>query len=64
MAERRISEEEVEEVLANADIETPGTTSGRMNIWGRTESGRRLRITTYRDNPDFIITVVALDEEA
>jgi len=27
-------------------------------------SGRRLRITTYVDRRDYVITVVALDEEA
>ena len=59
MRERGISEEEVEEAQRNVYAVTPANRPDRVNLWGRTEAGRRLRITTYRDNPRFIITVVA-----
>jgi hypothetical protein len=63
MAERRISEDEVQEALDNSHIETPGRTPDRMNRWGETNRGRRLRITSYRNQPDFIVSVIAPDEE-
>lgn len=59
MRERKISRQEVEEALANVYVVTPGTTPRRVNRWGRTSVGRRLRITMYEDDPRFIITVVA-----
>jgi hypothetical protein len=34
-----------------------------MNLWGTTYAGRRLRITAYRNHPEFVISVVAPDEE-
>lgn len=59
MLERGISEEEVEEAQRNVYAVTPANRPDRVNLWRRTEAGRRLRMTTYRDNPRFIITVVA-----
>jgi hypothetical protein len=47
----------------NANVETPGKTLRTVNRWGRTESGRRHRITQPRNDPDFVITVVAPDED-
>ncbi len=58
MQERGISEREVEEALENEYAVTPGSTTDTVNRWGRARSGRRLRITTYRFNSRFIITVV------
>ena len=59
MRERDISEEEVEEALSAPFAETSATTPSRVNLWGRTGGGRILRITTYRDNRRYVITVVA-----
>jgi len=58
MSERGISAGEVEEVLANVFATTPGNSADRINRWGRTRAGRRPRITTYRANFSYIITVV------
>jgi len=64
MRERGIAASEVRQALANVTDERPGTRPGRVNVWGVTWSGRRLRITTYVDRRDYVITVVASDEEA
>jgi hypothetical protein len=64
MRERGISQEEAEEALRNVYAVTPADTPDRVHLWGRTGVGRRLRITTYRDNRAFIITVVAPVGEA
>lgn len=63
MADRQIDEIEVEQAMSNPFNETSGKTSDRVNIWGATDAGRRLRITTYRTAREFIITVVAPDED-
>jgi hypothetical protein len=63
LSERRITEEEVEEALDNSQVETPGRTADRVNKWGDTEAGRMLRVTVYRDAPDFVLSVVAPEEE-
>ena len=63
MRERRIAAREVEEALASALITTPGKSSDRVNRWGVTGRGRRLRITQPADDPDYVITVVAPDED-
>jgi hypothetical protein len=63
MAKRHIGPEEVEQALAAPFAETPARTPDRVNIWGETRAGRRLRITTYRNRPDFILSVVAPEEE-
>jgi len=63
MARRNITEREVEEAHRSHRVVTPGWTSDRINLWGTTEAGRRLRITTYRNALEFVISVVAPDEE-
>jgi hypothetical protein len=63
MIERRIGWWEIIEALGQLERETPGVTQDRVNRWGRTRAGRRLRITQYRNAPDFVITVVAVGEE-
>jgi hypothetical protein len=64
MLKRRITEAEVEQVMESAGIQTPGNTPDRMNLWGSTSAGRKLRITTYRNYPEFIISAVAPEEMA
>ena len=59
MHERGIREEEVTEALRDVFAETNAKTWGRVNVWGRTTSGRILRVTTYRDDRSFVVTVVA-----
>jgi len=44
MVERNISEAEVNEALANVQ-KREATRDQRLNVWGRTNGGRRLRIT-------------------
>jgi hypothetical protein len=63
MARRHIGPEEVEQAIENAFAETPARTPDRVNVWGETQAGRRPRITTYRNRPDFILSVVAPEEE-
>jgi hypothetical protein len=63
MVERTIAWWEVEEALRHVERETAGATPDRVNRWGRTIGGRRLRITQYLNAPDFVITVVAIGEE-
>ncbi|MGH2739190.1 MAG: DUF4258 domain-containing protein [Actinomycetota bacterium] len=63
MRERGISEREVQEVLANAQVTTPGLRPNRVNRWGVTMAGRRLRITQPADDPSYVITVVAPEED-
>ncbi len=62
MVKRRITEAEVVQAMGNANIETPGASQDRMNLWGETTTGRRIRVTTYRNYPEFIISVVAPEE--
>jgi hypothetical protein len=63
MSKRRISEAEVEQAHRRRRVETPGGSRDRVNLWGETDQGRRLRITAYRNYPEFVISVVAPDEE-
>ena len=60
---RRISEEEVEYVHSGANVTSPGKTNDRVNVSGKTSTGRRIRLTVYEDQPDYVITVV-VEEEA
>jgi len=62
MRERDISEEEVEEAVSDLFAETSARTPSRVNLWGRTGGGRILRITTYRENRLYVVTVVASAE--
>ena len=59
MRERRIQEAEVEEALQNVFAESSARMPSRVNLWGRTDGGRILRVTTYRDTRSHIVTVVA-----
>jgi hypothetical protein len=59
MRERGISEGEVEEALRNVLAESSARTPGRVNLWGRTDRGRILRVTTYRDDRSDVVTLVA-----
>lgn len=63
MKERRISHGEVAEASADARVETPGRTPNEINRWGRTKDGRRLRITVRASDKEFVISVVAPEEE-
>lgn len=44
MVERNISEAEVDEALTNVQ-KREAARDQRLNVWGRTNAGRRLRIT-------------------
>jgi hypothetical protein len=59
MIERRINEDEVRQALGNVSGETRARTWDRVNVWGTTDAGRMLRITTYRNNRSYVVTVVA-----
>ena len=59
MRERGITEEEVAEALRDVFAETSARTWSRVNVWGRTGTGRILRITTYRDDRAYVVNVVA-----
>jgi len=59
MRERGITEDEVAEALRDVVAEAEAKTWNRVNLWGRTRAGRILRITTYRDNRSYVVTVVA-----
>jgi hypothetical protein len=62
MADRRISKEEVEEAAAAVYMTTPGHPTDRVNLWGKTKAGKRLRITVPRERRDFVITVAEVEE--
>jgi hypothetical protein len=62
MRERGITEEEVSQALRNVLAESEARTWDRVNVWGMTDAGRMLRITTHRADPSYIITVVAPGE--
>jgi hypothetical protein len=62
MRERGITEEEVSQALRNVLAESEARTWDRVNVWGMTDAGRMLRITTHRTDPSYIITVVAPGE--
>ena len=56
-----VDEAEVEEVLANADEDRPGTRKSRVAI-GRTDAGRILRVIYVRDpQPDGVFVVTAYE---
>ena len=59
MRERGITEHEVLQALNEVTAEVRAGTPDRVNVWGRTRAGRILRITTYRIDRSYIITVVA-----
>lgn len=63
MKARRITEVEVEEAMENPYAETPAKAADRKNVWGETRAGRKIRITTYRNFPEFVISAVAPEEE-
>jgi len=75
MTERGISEQEVKEALANADrrettrastriqdVLTPSQMLERLEVFGTTSGGRRLRVTCPRSKPDLVMSVMELDE--
>jgi hypothetical protein len=63
MHQRMIVTEEVEEAHRNARVQTPGQTANEVNLWGLTTQGRRPRITVRAGDREFVISVVAPDEE-
>ena len=64
MAMRRISEKEIEQVLAARETTYPSEThADRTVILGRTLGGRRLKIVVLTDRPDYVVTVADRDEE-
>lgn len=75
MAQRRISEDEVRDALANAyrtettassariqDLITPPEMLERLDVWGTTDQGRRLRVTRPQSKPALVISVVDLGD--
>lgn len=58
MVERNISVKEIEEALDNIyESKVSKKDSTRVNRYGTTNKGRSIRLTQYRNNSDFIITV-------
>ena len=75
MTERRISEQEVKNALANAyrtettkasariqDVLTPSEMLERLEVSGTTSDGRQLRVIRPRAKPDLVISVMEIDE--
>lgn len=64
MAQRRISEPEIEEALANAQTVYPSATHpDREVVLGLTDAGRRLKVVRLRAVPTRIVTVADRDTE-
>jgi hypothetical protein len=76
MTERRISEHEVRDALANAyrtetvqaskriqDVLSPSEMLERIDVCGTTDGGRRLRVTRPQSKPALVISVVDLGDE-
>jgi uncharacterized DUF497 family protein len=66
MARRRISQEEVEQVLANPETSYPSADypEERLVILGSTDTGRRLKVVVPVDDNEMVITVADRDSEA
>lgn len=63
MAERGITEAEIEEVLANPAVTSPSRDApGRIVVRGKTSQGRGLMIVVAANDPEFVITAASLDE--
>lgn len=64
MATRRISQEEIEQVLAARETTYPSEThADRTVILGRTVAGCRLKIVVLTERPDYVVTVADRDKE-
>lgn len=62
MAQREISPAEVEEALANILATDPADRPTRVVIVGKTNSGKRLRITQNTFEPQRVITVIRVEK--
>ena len=62
MAQREISPMEVEEALANLVSTDPADRPSRVVKVGKTNSGKRLRITQNVFEPQHVITVVRVEK--
>lgn len=66
MAQRGITEQEIDEALANPDTTYPSAKNpGRMVVLGRTigPPARRLKVVVTVDDPQFVVTVADRDDE-
>ena len=75
MTQRRITEDEIRDALANAyrtETTTPASAQSmaalpemleRLDVWGTTDQGRRLRVTRPQSKPAVVISVVDLGDD-
>jgi hypothetical protein len=66
MASRRIDAAEITEVLAAPDTTHPARDNPdeAIVVFGRTSSGRRLKVIVRADDNEYVITVADRDSEA
>lgn len=62
MAQREISPQEVQQALANVVSTEPADRPSRVVKIGKTEDGKRLRITQNTFEPQHVITVVRVEK--
>lgn len=65
MAQRRITEAEIDEALGNAQT-TYASAQGpqpRLVVLGTTAAGRRLKVVVLQADPEFVVTVADRDDE-
>lgn len=61
MRERNVNRIEIQDVLSDPDVTTPGK-RGKLNLW-KTVDGRRLRVTILDTDTEVeVITVVAPED--
>jgi hypothetical protein len=60
MVERKVTEAEIREALANVDRERVDPAG--IVRWGKTRRGRRIKIVVDRDDPRFVVTLAAPGE--
>ena len=56
LTERKITKEEVESVVKDANVTYPDVKGNRCFV--REHEGRTIRVVTAKDDPDFVITVI------
>jgi hypothetical protein len=64
MRQRGITEPEIDEILADPEIEYPSESfADRKVLLGRTSKGRRLKVVVLKADPEYVITVADRDNE-
>lgn len=64
MAQRNITEAEIDEVLSKPDVSYSSEThADRTVVLGRTSTGRRLKVVVLTADAEHVVTVADRDEE-